>query len=178
MKRSYGSMKEQQARPPRSSKRKASSQTVGSGKKKKLIESSTKVTAVSETSQEYSTSRCNSHFMTRKTMHNFRKDLIMFNTNQSSYTVVKHSWLTRWRPILTVSRLGVFPCFISTEANKSLYQQRKPYMRRHIQCYHRQSTTFVNSITCEQNTLIYDSLRVLLYAVCLYGVYRVFYTLS
>ena len=41
---------------PRSSKRKSSSQTVGSGKKKKLIETSTKVTAVSETSSEYSTS--------------------------------------------------------------------------------------------------------------------------
>ena len=50
-------------------------------------------------------------------------------------------------------------------------------MRRCLQCYRRQSTTFVNSTTCEQNTLIYDSLRVLLYAVCLYGVYRAFDTL-
>ena len=51
-------------------------------------------------------------------------------------------------------------------------------MRRYLQCYRRQSTAFVNSTTCEQNTLIYDSLRVLLYAVCLYGVYRAFDTLS
>ena len=50
-------------------------------------------------------------------------------------------------------------------------------MRRCLQCYRRQSATFVNSTTCEQNTLIYDSLRVLLYAVCLYGVYRAFDTL-
>ena len=74
---------------PRRSKRKASSQTVGSGKKKKLTELSTKVTAVSKTGREYSTSRCNSLFVTRKETHKFRKDSIIFNTNWSSYTVFK-----------------------------------------------------------------------------------------
>ena len=57
--------------PSRRSKRKASPQTVGSGKKKKLAKSSTKAMVVSETGLEYSTSRCNSHFVTRKTMHKF-----------------------------------------------------------------------------------------------------------
>ena len=75
--------------PSRRSKRKASPQIVGSGKKKKLAKSSTKAMVVSETGPEYSTSRCNSHFVTRKTMHKFWKDSIIFNTNRSNYTVVK-----------------------------------------------------------------------------------------
>ena len=74
---------------PRRSKRMVSPQTMGSGKKKKLAESSTKATVISETGPEYSTSRCNSHFRTRKKMHKFWKDSIIFNTNRSSYTVVK-----------------------------------------------------------------------------------------
>ena len=71
--------------------------------------------------------------------------------------LLKRSLPIKWRPILTVGRLDISLRFMYTEATESLYRQQKPYMRRRLQCYHRQSTTFVNSITCEQNTLIYDT---------------------
>ena len=108
--------------PPRRSKRMASPQTMGSGKKKKLAESSTKATVVSETRPEYSTSRCNSHFMTRKKCINFERIQLYSILAKVVTLLLKHSSLTKWQPILTVSRMGISSCFISTEATESLYQ--------------------------------------------------------
>ena len=59
--------------PPRRLKRKASSQTVGSGKKKKLAESSSKATAVSETAPESESLQEGSKVCQRKTLNKAEK---------------------------------------------------------------------------------------------------------